>query len=94
MSKAEETGWDQAIQGASLRLSGKESACNAGAAGDAGVIHGSRRPPVGEHGNPPRILAWRIPWTEEPGGLQFIDHKESNMNEATWQARIHVTLEN
>ena len=19
------------------------------------------------------ILAWRIPWTEEPGGLQFID---------------------
>ena len=19
-----------------------------------------------------RILAWRIPWTEEPGGLQFI----------------------
>ena len=20
----------------------------------------------------PRILAWRIPWTAEPGGLQFI----------------------
>ena len=20
-----------------------------------------------------RILAWRIPWTEEPGGLQFIE---------------------
>ena len=20
----------------------------------------------------PSILAWRIPWTEEPGGLQFI----------------------
>ena len=20
----------------------------------------------------PRILAWRIPWTEEPGGLQAI----------------------
>ena len=19
-----------------------------------------------------RILAWRVPWTEEPGGLQFI----------------------
>ena len=19
------------------------------------------------------ILAWRIPWTEEPGGLQFVD---------------------
>ena len=20
-----------------------------------------------------RMLAWRIPWTEEPGGLQFIE---------------------
>ena len=20
------------------------------------------------------ILAWRIPWTEEPGGLQYQDH--------------------
>ena len=29
-----------------------------------------------------RILAWRIPWTEEPGGLQFIGH-ESDMTEAT-----------
>jgi len=24
------------------------------------------------------ILAWRIPWTGEPGGLQSIDHKESD----------------
>ena len=23
------------------------------------------------------ILAWRIPWTEEPGGLQSMGHKES-----------------
>ena len=77
-----------------LWLSGKESADNAGAAGDAGSIPGLRRFPVGEHGNPPQILAWRIPWTEEPGGLQFIDHKESNMNEATWQACIHIILQN
>ena len=21
------------------------------------------------------ILAWEVPWTEEPGGLQFMDHK-------------------
>ena len=27
------------------------------------------------------ILAWRIPWTEEPGGLQ--GHKESDTTEAT-----------
>ena len=25
------------------------------------------------------ILAWRIPWTEEPGGLQFMGLQESDM---------------
>ena len=25
------------------------------------------------------ILAWRISWTEEPGGLQFIGSQESDM---------------
>ena len=25
------------------------------------------------------ILAWRVPWTEEPGGLQSMGHKESDM---------------
>ena len=29
------------------------------------------------------ILVWRIPWTEEPGGLQFIGLLESDMPEAT-----------
>ena len=27
------------------------------------------------------ILAWEIPWTEEPGGLQSIGHKESDTTE-------------
>jgi len=27
------------------------------------------------------ILSWRIPWTEEPGGLQSMSHKESDMTE-------------
>ena len=27
------------------------------------------------------ILAWRIPWTEEPGGLQSMSHKESDTTE-------------
>ena len=22
------------------------------------------------------VLAWRVPWTEEPGGLQSMGHKE------------------
>ena len=29
------------------------------------------------------ILAWRIPWTEEPGGLQSVESKESDTTEAT-----------
>ena len=27
------------------------------------------------------ILAWRIPWTEEPGGLQSMGRKESETTE-------------
>ena len=27
------------------------------------------------------ILAWRIPWTEEPGGIQSTGHKELDSNE-------------
>jgi len=29
------------------------------------------------------ILVWRIPWTEEPGGLQSIGLKELDTTEAT-----------
>ena len=32
------------------------------------------------------ILAWRVPWTEEPGGLQTMGHKKSDMTEATEDA--------
>ena len=35
------------------------------------------------------ILAWRIPWTEEPGGLWFMGPKGSYMTEATWHAHTH-----
>ena len=34
------------------------------------------------------ILAWRIPWTEEPGGLQSWGHKESDTTEQL-SARAH-----
>ena len=27
------------------------------------------------------VLAWRIPWTEEPGGLQSMGSKESDTTE-------------
>ena len=34
------------------------------------------------------ILAWRIPWIEEPGGLWSIGSKESDMTEVTEYAHI------
>ena len=46
----------------------KRSTCNAGDTGDVGSIPGLGRS-SGE-GNGTNILAWEIPWTEEPGGLQ------------------------
>ena len=30
---------------------------------------------------PSSILAWEIPWTEEPGGLQSMGSQESDMTE-------------
>ena len=46
----------------------KEFACNAG---DPGSIPGSGRSPE-EMATYSSILAWRIPWTEETGGVQFM----------------------
>ena len=39
-------------------------------AGDVISISGSGRPPGGENATHSSILAWRLPWTEEPGRLQ------------------------
>ena len=46
---------------------GKESACNVG---DLGSIPGSGRSPGEGNGKPLQILAWEIPWMEEPGRLE------------------------
>ena len=45
----------------------KASACNAG---DPVSIPGWGRPLEKEMATHSCILAWKIPWTEEPGGLQ------------------------
>ena len=107
---------------------GKESACNAGGAGDLGSIPGSRRPPGGGHGNPlqyyclentmdrgaclqstgsQRIgcsyvrteekamathsstLAWKMPWTEEPGRLKSMGSLRVS---TTKQLHFHFSL--
>ena len=45
-------------------------ACNAGDAGDSGSSPGLRISPGGGMAAYSSILAWRIPWTEDPGRLQ------------------------
>ena len=48
---------------------GKESACNAG---ELGLILGQEDPLEKGMATLSGIHAWRIPWTEEPGRLQFM----------------------
>ena len=50
----------------------KNSAANSGDIRDSGLIPGSGGSPGESHGNHSSILAWRIPYREEPGGLQSI----------------------
>ena len=49
---------------------GKESTCNAGGTGDAGLISGLGRSPGEGNATHSSILAWKIPWTEEAGRLK------------------------
>ena len=53
-------------------LSGKESTCSAGDAGDTVSIPGLGRFLEEDMATHSGILAWRIPWTEKPGELQFM----------------------
>ena len=50
-------------------------------AGDLGSILASERFPGKGNGNPLNLLAWEIPWTEEPGRLWGC--KELDMTEVT-----------
>ena len=54
-------------------LRGQESACSAGDARDLGSIPESGRSPKKEMATHSSILAGKIPWTEEPGGLQSME---------------------
>ena len=50
-------------------LSGKESPCQAG---NLSWTRGQEDPLEKEMVTHSIIFAWEIPWTEEPGGLQFM----------------------
>ena len=50
----------------------KNPPAKAGEAGDADSVPGLGKSPGGGMATHSGILAWRIQWTEEPGGLQSI----------------------
>ena len=57
-------------------LRGKEAACNAE---DAGLIPRLEGPLEKEMATCSSVLVWKIPWTEETGGLQSMEMQESDM---------------
>ena len=52
---------------------GKKSACNEGDIGDLGWEDPLEKRMIAHFG----ILAWRVPWTEEPGGLESMTLQRS-----------------
>ena len=58
--------------GASCGTVAKNSPASTGNTGDMGLIPGLGRSLEGEMATHSSILAWKIPWTEEPGHLQSI----------------------
>ena len=68
-------------------LGNKESICHAG---NMGSISGWGRSSGEGHGNLLQYLAWRVPWTEEPGRLQ--GHRESDKTKVTDHTRMRTLL--
>ena len=59
----------------------KSMLANAGDARDAGSISGLERSPGGGNGNMgSSILSCKVPWTEEPGGLQSMRSQRTGYN--------------
>ena len=64
-------------------LRGKESTCNAGTTADVVQSMGPEDPLEKVMATHSSILAWEIPWTEDPGRLWSMGRKESDKTEAT-----------
>ena len=73
------------------RLSGRDSASNATAAGSpAGLAPGLGRSSEEDMATHSNVIAWRIPWTEEPGGLQSIGSQRVGYDLAIQQQQQHT----
>ena len=70
------------LSGIRFPVSGRESACNAG---DMGSTLRSGRSPQKEMVTCSSILAWGIPWTKNPGGLQSMGSQRVGHDLATEQ---------
>ena len=67
---------------ASQGLGGKESICQAGDTGSVPALKDPLEKGMATHSS---ILAWKIPWTEEPGGIQFTGSQRVRHDLATKQ---------
>ena len=61
----------------------KNLPANAGDTGDLGLILGGEDPLEKGMATHPSVLTWRIPWTEEPGGLLSVGSKRVGRDLAT-----------
>ena len=68
----------------------KNLPANAGDVRDAGLIPGSGRSPGGQQGNTPVFLSRRIPWTQEPGQLQYIGSQRVGHNQSDLVFYIYI----
>ena len=60
----------------------KNPLANAGDARDTGSISGSGRSFGGGNGSPLQYSCWKLPWAEEPGGLQSMGPQKVGHNSA------------
>ena len=67
----------------SVGSAGKEPTCSAGDIGDVDLVPGSENPLEKEMTTHSSILAWKIPWTNKPGRLQFNGLQRAGHNWAT-----------
>ena len=55
---------------------------------------GQGDPPGGGHGTPSSILAWRIPWTEEPGGFHRVTKSQTQLKQLSTHAYFGIISTN
>ena len=70
----------------------KESICNVEDEGHTGLIPGQEDPLKEEMVTHSNILAWKIPWTEEPGSLQSMGLQRVRYDWATKHTHIFNSI--